>query len=451
MDIDYGRLPGASTWDKIRELIIFVIRNDRVPHLLSYLKKARPSVKWPSIRDFDSRDDIWNQGSVPPPFYRGSISLEEFRFNWREGCLARGLQIGLGLIFVAFVLVFAFVIVPAVVNPDPTPTRFIETPHPTISPMPERTPEPTREIIAVPTEEPMVAPTEEPLPAPSDEEPTEEPPATIVSVTPISSTRILLPRITVVGTATIVSVTPISSPPFGDSPLVLWDVTHGIYIEPSTQSTLDYNPVPNGGGYSRLLQVFQNRGYQVDVIDNNIQNVSLSDYSIVVLNLAWTRNTPYSESEVDQILAYARNGGNLIIISDQKIALTENIEPVTKPLGIEIGMGHIGSISAPGTLAPTPPTINPSDLLVIFSEHPVFSGIESLFIDYYSGELKVSFREGTVATAANRSGQVGAMAFTEQLGKVVILGDIAMWHDSEIFNRQNLLFANNVINWMSSQ
>jgi len=46
MDISYEDLSGETLSDKVRELILYCDRHDRLPELLTYVKQSRPDIDW---------------------------------------------------------------------------------------------------------------------------------------------------------------------------------------------------------------------------------------------------------------------------------------------------------------------------------------------------------------------------------------------------------------------
>lgn len=77
LGVNYGRLGGASTADKIRELILLVIRDERISELLVALRQVKSRVRWPNQLEVDQDVTEWRgQGKS-----RFSFSLQEFRFN----------------------------------------------------------------------------------------------------------------------------------------------------------------------------------------------------------------------------------------------------------------------------------------------------------------------------------------------------------------------------------
>ncbi len=51
LDLDWENIRGSVTESKVNELILYLIRYDRLPDLLAYLQQARPNVNWPELKE----------------------------------------------------------------------------------------------------------------------------------------------------------------------------------------------------------------------------------------------------------------------------------------------------------------------------------------------------------------------------------------------------------------
>ena len=195
---------------------------------------------------------------------------------------------------------------------------------------------------------------------------------------------------------------------------VLWDTTHGIY--------LDYTPA---FGYTTLVSVLDNQDCIIMTTDAGVNNVALADYDVLVVNLGSSWNSAYTPDEVNAITSFVNSGKGLLIMGDNTGCPNANIHPVSQVFGTTTGSGGI------------------SDDITNFVAHPITNGIGY-----------VSFASGGSLTATPPSATVGwdidgrnAVNSVDNK-KVVILGDINLFENSYIGLNDNQKFAETLFTYL---
>jgi hypothetical protein len=194
---------------------------------------------------------------------------------------------------------------------------------------------------------------------------------------------------------------------------VVWDTTHGVY--------LNYYPQTR---YSTLLTMLSDSGYTIDVCGTGINNIDLEQYDVIVLCLATSWYSAYSQVEVDSLYAYygrgrqrviltgdmnfcentyigiadntafiynvfdwlATSGGGILILGDNPGCPNANINPVNDTFAMQSGVAGL----------------NPSDLYFTnFGAYTIFNGITQIY--YRAAGAIAAATPATVAawTSAN--------------------------------------------------
>jgi hypothetical protein len=196
---------------------------------------------------------------------------------------------------------------------------------------------------------------------------------------------------------------------------VLWDLTHGIY--------LDYSP---SGTYAPLVS--QLVDYNFSVTDAGIDNVNLSMYNILVICAGSAWDSPYSPAEVAAAEAYAASGGAILILGDNADTPEGNINPLSEAFGVTTGLN----------------VVFPLDLYFSnFAPHPLFDGIGQLYFRS-AGGLAVAAPSQAVAWTDDGSDITIALS---ESPCVVTLGDINVFAEY-LSSVDNSAFASNVFNWL---
>jgi hypothetical protein len=198
---------------------------------------------------------------------------------------------------------------------------------------------------------------------------------------------------------------------------VLWDLTHGVL--------LGYEPA---NYYTSLVTLLNGAGFTISTTNAGVNNINLSAYNILVVNLGSNWNDVYSATEVDAIKAFVFNGGGLLIMSDNPACPNANLLPVSQFFGSTSGVSYLSNVI--------------SNLL----PHPTFAGVSQ--IQYNSGgEVTVAAPASLVAIDPGSKGAVSVASFGG--GKVLVIGDINLWENGNLTNANNQQFALNAFNWLA--
>jgi hypothetical protein len=204
----------------------------------------------------------------------------------------------------------------------------------------------------------------------------------------------------------------------GGEKKVLWDLTHGVY--------LDYTP---HGFYSDMTGFVQSSGFNI-VTTNDIGSENLADYCLVVCGLGSAWDIPYTAAEKAQIQSYVQNGGGLLIMGDNSTVPNGNINPISEAFGVTCGLSEIG----------------PNDLYFSnLAVHPVFENVNNLFFRA-AGELAVTPPAQEIAWTDN--GEVIVAAAQDGAGRVLVTGDLNFCENDYFGMEENHLFILNIFEWL---
>jgi subtilase family serine protease len=191
---------------------------------------------------------------------------------------------------------------------------------------------------------------------------------------------------------------------------VLFDQTHGT----------DYIYT-----YRAWVTSLRERGYIIDTLYTTpISPTTLEQYDVFVIPQAWYS---YTADELLTIQDFVFNGGGLLVIGDQSLNVLTDL---TRFAGIEWSYGGTSGITQ---------DITP---------HPVTSGVTSVYLDSPNAVLNVN----RTAQDLVRDSQGGIMlAVSEQPGgRVIGFADQSTLNDYSISQEDNLLLANNMVDWLST-
>jgi hypothetical protein len=200
---------------------------------------------------------------------------------------------------------------------------------------------------------------------------------------------------------------------------VLWDLTHGVL--------LGYEP---SGDYSSLVSLLGSTGYSLSTTSAGVDNVNLSDFDVVVVNLGSAWNSAYTTSEVSALVDFVQNGGGLLIMCDNTSTPNSNVNPVAQAFGTTCGVS------------------NSQELITNLSPHSIFEGVSEIDMTVFAGEVTTVSPSQLVAFDSVAKGVVSVAE--DAAGKVVVVGDINLWADAEIAMSDNQLFAERTFHWLSA-
>jgi len=138
-----------------------------------------------------------------------------------------------------------------------------------------------------------------------------------------------------------------------DAGLVLWDITHGVY--------LDYQP---SGRYSVLAGLLASTGNSITVTNQGIDTFDLSPFCVLVIVFGSPGDPPYTASEVEAITAFVADGGGLLVLADNPATVcAPRLNPVTQAFGTTITDSY-----------PTPT----DQYITSLATHEIFTGVNEL-------------------------------------------------------------------------
>jgi len=213
---------------------------------------------------------------------------------------------------------------------------------------------------------------------------------------------------------------PIPEPEGGKQLAILWDLTHGVY--------LSYEPT---GYFSELSSVLSGAGFGITTTTAGVQNIDLTIYDVVVINLTSSWNSAYMANEVVALVDYVNQGGGLLIMGANDGCPNGNINPVS----IEFGTTCGGNSS------------EPSDLFFTnFISHDIFDGITSL---YFRATGVLYSTSPSIAAALSPTYSEILISIVDPSPRVVIMGTCTGWSNNYFYTADNVPHAINVFTWLS--
>jgi hypothetical protein len=173
---------------------------------------------------------------------------------------------------------------------------------------------------------------------------------------------------------------------------VLWDASHGGYVDTHAYQTL----IDHLGGFGFTFSATGN-GFLVD---------DPGAYDVIVVDVAMALDTAYSAPEVACIADYVNAGGGLLIMGDNTDVRNPNVQPVATQFGVSLGLSYI----------------SPADVYTSeFAAHPIFDCVSEIYMRA-AGEISASGASSLVAWQEG-TGLGLVAAGTSGLGRVVAMGD----------------------------
>jgi hypothetical protein len=200
---------------------------------------------------------------------------------------------------------------------------------------------------------------------------------------------------------------------------VLFDQTHG------TDSL---------GNYYVWVQSLTERGYIVNSLYTYpITSAALENYDVFIIPQAYIS---YSADELLAIQNYVSDGGGLLVIGDDNPYIYTDL---TGFAGITWAYGGMGGMTEDVT------------------PHPVTTGVRSVYLSspssilYANGVAQGIVRDmqGNITKGNTTQGNIMLAVSEQSRGKVIGFADEDTLRDYSIYEADNLLLANNMINWLS--
>ncbi len=208
---------------------------------------------------------------------------------------------------------------------------------------------------------------------------------------------------------------------------VLWDYTHGPYC-PGYCYTLEDR-------YVTFVSLMNANGYTFTTTAG-VNNIDLSPFRIIVINLPSNWNSAYTAAEAESLVAFVNRGGSLLIISENTSCPNGNLTQITNRFNFTVGLG------------------NPQSCYSSFTSNPTYS---SIFAGISSGNLCTDAPGAVGASSPSETigwmgGPAGAAGRCESgKGGVLLISDANHWDINNLYDgTQNDQFALQVFAWLSS-
>jgi len=171
---------------------------------------------------------------------------------------------------------------------------------------------------------------------------------------------------------------------------VLWDTTHGVYI--------NYQPYSR---FTYLVALLADSGYTIECCGTGIHTVDLSQYDVIVICVGSSWNSPYTQEEVDSLVSYYDQGHERVILTGDmnfcdntyfaeadNTPFTYNVYEWLAATGGILIMGdnagcnnwNINPVADAFHMTAGLSNISPSDLYFSnFAAHPIFDDISEIY------------------------------------------------------------------------
>lgn len=200
---------------------------------------------------------------------------------------------------------------------------------------------------------------------------------------------------------------------------VLWDLTHGIY--------LDYHP---SGCYSELVSLLAGEGFSVTATSAGIANIDLSVYDVLVISVGGSYYSSYTPQEVMAAQDFVNNGGAILVMGENTGCPNENVNPITEAFGTTCGVSFLIDLDL---------------ILTDFSGHSMFEGISEICFRA-AGELEGA---GPSTEEAWDEHQCAALTSVGDC-QMIVTGDCNFCDNEYIDNCDNRAFIVNVFNCLAT-
>lgn len=219
-------------------------------------------------------------------------------------------------------------------------------------------------------------------------------------------------------------VTPLVPPvpiPEGDAQFeILWDLTHGVY--------LNFEP---SGKFSDLTTVLAGVGFTMNTTDQGVQNIDLTVYDVVVINLTSAWSSEYQAAEVTALVNYVNQGGGLLIAGGNSGCPNGNINPVSQAFGTTCGV----------------PSLEPSDLSFSnFLTHQIFDGISMI---YFRATGALTCVSPSVEAAWSPIYSEVLITLVDPSSRIAVLGTSSGMSNNYFSMAHNIDFAVNLFHYLA--
>lgn len=195
---------------------------------------------------------------------------------------------------------------------------------------------------------------------------------------------------------------------------VLWDISHGT---PDSS----YIPSASSGQWRYFVQTLNANDFDVTTISEGYSAANLDTADVAVVSNVTTVSSAFGSSEITALSSFVANGGGLLIMADTT-GTSSNYESIANIFGVSFG-----------SFLASPYEITTSN----FSEHPVFEGVDEVYM-YYAMELLDTGSAMPIAWTPDGE-HILATSSVYGKGRVVVLGDSNLWRSNgaDDFNKSD--------------
>jgi hypothetical protein len=129
-----------------------------------------------------------------------------------------------------------------------------------------------------------------------------------------------------------------------------------------------------------------------------------------VINAATARYTSYNTEEISALTDFVAAGGGLLVMADYDPSSIYSYESVLNTFGVTLGT-----------------VVFPDFIVDDFDDHPVFAGVDSLYVNYGIQVNPSNPVQGIAEYTADSQTNTLAVSLTHGLGRVLVVGDASMW------------------------
>lgn len=193
---------------------------------------------------------------------------------------------------------------------------------------------------------------------------------------------------------------------------VLWDLSHGVYM--------DWSP---SGRFADLVDTLSAHDILSYVTAESLQLVDLSAYDMIVIGTVLAWDSAYTAAELTAVQDFLSAGGGLLIMGENSTAPNENVNPISEAYGVTCPVEWETS----------------ANYVTSFSDHRIFDDVAELYTPGCGGLIVTPPSEA----AAHSPDGDPAVSLMGDCG-VIVTGDADLWRSSYLGISDNKAFALNV-------
>lgn len=231
----------------------------------------------------------------------------------------------------------------------------------------------------------------------------------------------------------------------GDPKIVSIDQAHGELFSPQLSRPLDY---------SHLARLFKKAGSTIRLQEQSVTPEALAGVRLFVVSGAFKEFTSF---EIKTITDYVRGGGSLLVL----LHVSAPLARLTEQLSIIVSNVVIAERDTTLQINGEPLNFR----VRRFQPHPIFSGVHRVAVYGSWGLLAEGHSARTLALTSEKAyadlnknhrwdpgdpiRSFGIVASVEaQKGKMLVIGDDALFNNMFITEEDNERFATNIIQWL---